>query len=100
MAQHHPPFPLQPPAGQYVRHIGPYRLLEADAAMSRMVSLRNSTAKRTKTGASGTEDALWVAMFALQDRIVQEARDALRAGELLLCWHGTKATAVGYVGAA
>jgi hypothetical protein len=100
MAKHHPPFPLRPLAGQYIKFIIPYRLLAADAAMSRMVSLTNSAAKRSKTGTSGTEDALWVAMSALQDRIMQEAASALRAGELLLCWHGTKATAIGQVHAA
>jgi hypothetical protein len=94
MAQH-PPFPKQPPAGQYITHIWAYRLLKVDAAMSRLQKLGNSAELRTTKTATGTGEAIWVAMSALSDELHLSAQKAQRDGQLLFAWHGTNATLVG-----
>lgn len=90
-----PPFPALPaPAvGRFITHIYTYRLLKADAAWARLVALRPPKDRET-------DEAMWEALNALQSCIHEYALNAQQRGELLFCWHGSKATTIGQGGAA
>lgn len=95
MAQQHPPFPSRPPEGQYVTHIWAYSALKADAALSRLQSLGNASSRRLGKAAADTDTAIWTAVSALSDDLINCAKKAQERGELLFCWHGTQATTSG-----
>ena len=91
----HPPFPQQPPAGQYIRHIWAYQMLNADAARSRILPLAMAADRRQSPQAKDDADTFWAAHQALVADVHDAAERALRDGCLLFCWHGTTATGLG-----
>lgn len=95
MAQQHPPFPSSSPEQQYITHIWAYSALKADAALSRLQSLGNATARRPGKAAADTTTAIWTAVTALSEDLIVCAKKAQERGELLFCWHGTQATTKG-----
>jgi len=95
MAQQHPPFPKRPTDRQYITHIWAYSTLKADAALSRLQSLANATERRPGQAAADTATAIWTAVSALSDDLIDCAKKAQERGELLFCWHGTQATTAG-----
>jgi hypothetical protein len=95
MAHKHPPFPLHPPSGQYVVHIYAYSALKADAALSRLWSMGHAASHRQGEAGEARAKALWAGARALEAELRECVHKAAQRGELLFCWHGTHATALG-----
>lgn len=100
MAQQHPTFPQEPANLADAKFIYPLIALEADAASARVLDLLKSQFRRSRYKENDGSKALTQALVALNDKAADHYRKAQRHGELLLCWHGTKATAVTEGGAA
>ena len=95
MAQQHPPFPHRPPNDQYIEHIWAYMVLKTDAALSRLQRLGSSTHRRHGNAAQETAKAIFIACASLAEELDEAVMKAQKGGELLFCWHGTLATAIG-----
>ena len=95
MAHKHPPFPIRPLKGLYVVHIWVYSALKADAALSRLMSMANAAIHRQGEAGVARYEALWAGAMALENEVRESAHRAVQSGELLFCWHGTQATALG-----
>lgn len=86
-----PPFPRR--AGD-IRHIYAYCALKNDAAAARLTAMREAVLRKSKFAETPAALALWQGFLATEAAAEKNFKDACRAGELLFCWHGTKATEV------
>lgn len=86
-----PPFPALPPQGA-PGHIYAFLVLKADAARARLVPMLEAEWKRK--GSTAKSLTLSAAIGALDHQIGGDIHTARKNGELLFCWHGTRATEV------
>ncbi len=91
--QQHPPFPAEPKLGCGAENIFALVALEKDAAASRISALCTGANKRSKWKKTPHTNSLFLAEFALIEAANQNFKKARDFGQLLFCWHGTKATA-------
>lgn len=84
----HPPMPRCEGDPKY---IFAFCALKADAAASRVEALARAADKQ---GAASTAEALWAAFGALHRDKTEDLGRARKYGQLLFCWHGTRATEV------
>lgn len=87
----HPPFPALPAKGT-PDHIYAFLALKADAARSRLVPMQ--AAEWARKGSTAKSLTIGAAIGALDHQVHEFITDARKGGELLFCWHGTKATEV------
>lgn len=92
----HPPFPQLPPAGiPDCRHIHVASALENDAALSRLEAMRSSAWRANGYDADPPKvRAISTAISSLYWQRQEDIEIVKRRGQLLMCWHGTKATTV------
>lgn len=90
MAKHHPPFP-QETKGELTPHIYALIALESDAAASRLQAAKDAADKAAKYRTTPHNHALWLGYAALRDEAARNFRKARDAGDLLICFHGTRA---------
>jgi hypothetical protein len=69
-----------------------FSALKSDAARSRLVPMLEAEWKRK--GSTAKSKTISAAICALDLVIDSDVRQARKDGELLFCWHGTKATEV------
>lgn len=84
----HPAFPTLP-SGRSTKHIFAFFALTSDAAADRLITARQAEWKRK--GNTSKAQTLTAAITALERTIREDVREAKKDGELLFCWHGTKA---------
>ena len=87
-------FPLRPAEGAQIKFILAFVVLESDAALRKLEAMRDAEWQRAKWADTPTSRALSAAITELPLTIRKYALSAAHAGELLFCWHGTKATEV------
>ena len=91
----HPPFPQLPPAGiQDCRHIYVLSARENDAALSRLEAMRSSAWRANGFADPPKVRAITTAINSLYWQRQENFEIVKRIGQLLMCWHGTKATTV------
>ena len=95
-----PTFPKEPAKPADAKFIYPLIALETDAASARIHDLLKNQFRRSRYKENDGSKALTQALVALNNKAAEYYRKAQSRGELLLCWHGTKATAVPEGGAA
>jgi len=87
----HPPFPQAPAGHDRARHALVFSALKHDASASRVRALALAAWNK---GQKNTEEALWDAFSSLIHERDRALGNAQKCGQLLFCWHGTKATEV------
>jgi hypothetical protein len=78
------------------KHIYAIGAVEAAEAMNRLQALLNNAWKRTKWKDTPTTDALWRGICALGERYQADLTQAIERGQLLMCFPGSKVTALLY----
>jgi hypothetical protein len=86
-------FPPIPESGS-IKFICAWWYLETEAAGAKLEALRDAEWRRSNFKMTGTAWALNAALHAIRDVKNANLHAAKCAGELLFCWHGTKATEV------
>lgn len=95
--QPHPPFPALPERGStFSKYMHTAWFLENDAALSRLIHDHQKLDRKLDfpTEMPDSLKQVQVAMVACQYCANDAIRHARATGELLFCWHGTKATEV------
>lgn len=87
-------FPIQPVSDAEIKHILTYAVLKDDAALRQLEAMRDAEWRRAKWADTPVSLALSSAINELPAAIERNLRAVKSCGELLFCWHGTKATGV------
>jgi hypothetical protein len=87
-------FPIQPEAGADIKYILAYAVLKDDAALQRLEAMRDAEWRRSKWTDTPVSLSLSAAISAIPYSIKSVMPSVVGCGELLFCWHGTKATEV------
>ena len=89
-----PPFPWEGRRAGDIRYIHAYCALKNDAAAARLTAMRETVLRKSKFAETPSSHALWQGFITTDAAAKKDFTDARRAGELLFCWHGTRATEV------
>ena len=91
----HPPFPQLPPGGITASYFLSVAIaLDDDACHSRLRAHLSALWNRSNFKDTPLTLSVATALFALEDKWHRSVEAVRSQGELLLYWHGTKATAV------
>ncbi len=77
-----------------MNHFNVWLALEADAAHVHLIKHSEAAFKRNKFRENNASMSMWSGACALRERRDSELRAVRENGELLFCWHGTKAIEV------
>jgi hypothetical protein len=87
-------FPIAPKDDAEIKYILAYSALKADAALRKLEAMRDAEWRRAKWADTPVTLALSAAISELPFAIGRIMASVVSCGELLFCWHGTKATGV------